>query len=195
MVTRQLRDVTDARSAPAQARTRLVSYVPGDPGYADAVGAWNTNAHQRPARVVVARDAADVRIAVRLARDSGMGVGVEIRQLGGALGRTPGCLHPMGSGVARFSLNVLGVCDTPEMAEAARAHIGRLVEATRPHQTGEVFLNFLEIAPAADRVRAAYPPEDWQRLVALKDTYDPENLFRFNRNIPPSPTRGQQRTT
>jgi FAD/FMN-containing dehydrogenase len=39
--------------------------------------------------------------------------------------------------------------------------------------------------PTRDRVRAAYPPEDWQRLVALKNKYDPQNLFRFNRNIPP----------
>ena len=38
-----------------------------------------------------------------------------------------------------------------------------------------------------DVLRAAYSPEDWERLVALKDRYDPTNLFRFNRNIPPSP--------
>ena len=36
-----------------------------------------------------------------------------------------------------------------------------------------------------DRKWAYYSPEDWQRLVELKDRYDPENLFRFNRNIPP----------
>jgi hypothetical protein len=40
-----------------------------------------------------------------------------------------------------------------------------------------------------ERVRAAYSPEDWQRLVGLKDRYDPGNLFRFNRNIPPSSVR------
>jgi FAD/FMN-containing dehydrogenase len=45
----------------------------------------------------------------------------------------------------------------------------------------------MEVDPAADRVRAAYQPEDWERLVALKDRRDPRNLFRFNRNIPPSP--------
>jgi FAD/FMN-containing dehydrogenase len=32
----------------------------------------------------------------------------------------------------------------------------------------------------------AYAPEDWERLVELKERYDPDNLFRFNRNIPPS---------
>lgn len=56
-----------------------------------------------------------------------------------------------------------------------------------PAVTGESYLNFLEAGFAtADRVRAAYTAEDWARLVALKDRYDPQNLFRFNRNIAPS---------
>jgi len=36
------------------------------------------------------------------------------------------------------------------------------------------------------RTRAAYSPEHYQRLVALKGRYDPANMFRFNPNIPPS---------
>ena len=36
------------------------------------------------------------------------------------------------------------------------------------------------------RVRAAYTPETWRRLVALKDRWDPANLFRLNQNVPPS---------
>ena len=112
---------------------------------------------------------------------------VEIRRLGGALARTPKQPHPMGSGDARFSLNAIGATFTPEMAGRVATHMARLVEATRPYRTGEVFVNFLEADPAEGRVRAAYPPEDWERLVALKDEHDPQNLFRFNRNIPPSP--------
>jgi FAD/FMN-containing dehydrogenase len=118
---------------------------------------------------------------------------LEIRQLGGALARTPEGLNPMGRGDARFSMNAIGATFTPELEEGVKAHIARLVEATRPHQTGEYFVNFLEVDPAENRVRAAYPPEDWKRLVALKDRYDPENLFRFNRNIQPSSTVGQRR--
>jgi hypothetical protein len=39
---------------------------------------------------------------------------------------------------------------------------------------------------SAERVKAAYATQDFERLVALKNRYDPQNVFRFNRNIGPS---------
>jgi FAD/FMN-containing dehydrogenase len=35
-------------------------------------------------------------------------------------------------------------------------------------------------------VRAAFSPQAYQRLVALKNKYDPTNLFRLNQNIKPT---------
>jgi hypothetical protein len=35
-------------------------------------------------------------------------------------------------------------------------------------------------------VREAYGEPKYQRLVALKDRFDPENLFHLNANIPAS---------
>jgi len=55
--------------------------------------------------------------------------------------------------------------------------------AMRPFSTGAAYLNF---TPEADRVRDAYGDDKYARLVALKDTYDPANLFRLNQNIQPS---------
>jgi hypothetical protein len=112
---------------------------------------------------------------------------LELRQLGGAISRKSDRLNPMGSGEAGFIMNGVGATFTPEMAEGVRAHLSRVAEATRPYQTGDTYVNFMELDYAsADRVKAAYPPEDFERLVALKDRYDPENVFRFNRNIAPS---------
>jgi hypothetical protein len=43
----------------------------------------------------------------------------------------------------------------------------------------------IEAEEGADRVKAAYG-SNYDRLVALKNTYDPTNLFRLNPNIKPS---------
>ena len=77
------------------------------------------------------------------------------------------------------------------LSKGLQQSLARLVEETSPYQTGRTYLNFMEEDPSGDRVRAAYTPEDWERLVALKDEHDPHNLFRFNRNIPPSREKGQ----
>jgi hypothetical protein len=112
---------------------------------------------------------------------------LELRQLGGALTRTADRLSTMGKGDSRFIMNAIGPAFTPEMAEGVAAYLAHVAEATRPFQTGDTYVNFMELDGAsAERVRAAYTPEDWERLVALKDRYDPHNVFRFNRNIAPS---------
>jgi FAD/FMN-containing dehydrogenase len=48
-------------------------------------------------------------------------------------------------------------------------------------------LNFFSgQAVTVDRVREAYNPDDYRRLQRLKARYDPDNMFRFNHNIPPA---------
>jgi FAD/FMN-containing dehydrogenase len=56
--------------------------------------------------------------------------------------------------------------------------------AVEPFASGEVYVNHLD-AEEATRIRAAYGGH-YDRLVALKNKYDPANLFRLNQNIRPT---------
>ncbi len=56
--------------------------------------------------------------------------------------------------------------------------------AVEPFSTGEVYVNHLD-AEEATRIRGAYS-RNYDRLVALKNRYDPTNLFRLNQNIKPT---------
>jgi FAD/FMN-containing dehydrogenase len=115
---------------------------------------------------------------------------LEVHQLGGALSRPPGDLNPMGRSDARFILEGIGATFSPEMAQAVQANLAYIAEAVKPYASGTEFVNFMDLDGATpERVKAGYSEEDWDRLVALKDRHDPHNLFRFNRNIPPSSAR------
>ena len=54
-----------------------------------------------------------------------------------------------------------------------------------PHTTTGVYLNYTS-DEGVDRVRSTYGAERYERLVALKDKYDPGNLFALNQNIGPT---------
>ena len=53
-----------------------------------------------------------------------------------------------------------------------------------PFTTGGVYVNHLD-AEEADRIQGAYDG-NYERLLALKNKYDPANLFRLNQNIKPT---------
>ena len=61
--------------------------------------------------------------------------------------------------------------------------------AMQPYAAG-VYVNSLG-NEGEDRVRAAYPRATYARLVALKNKYDPTNLFRLNQNIKPTVSQQQ----
>jgi FAD/FMN-containing dehydrogenase len=73
--------------------------------------------------------------------------------------------------------------DDERLMAASRA----FCETMRPFSTGGAYLNFTP----EDRVRDAYGTGKYERLVALKNRYDPNNLFRLNQNIKPTHGTGQ----
>jgi FAD/FMN-containing dehydrogenase len=48
------------------------------------------------------------------------------------------------------------------------------------------FPNFVEAGDGDSRLRASYGDEKYERLVELKNKWDPENVFRLNQNIVPT---------
>jgi FAD/FMN-containing dehydrogenase len=69
--------------------------------------------------------------------------------------------------------------DAPRMA-ASRAAAAQL----EPFATG-AYVNVLN-DEGGDGVRRAYPTDKLAKLTRIKDTYDPDNVFHLNQNIPPS---------
>jgi FAD/FMN-containing dehydrogenase len=109
---------------------------------------------------------------------------VHVHHLGGAMGRRPVAATAFPSRDAGFVYNLIGCWMSPEDDEAGMAWARGAFEAMRPVSAGSAYVNFLGEEPV-ERVRAAYRA-NYERLVALKRCYDPDNLFRLNHNISPS---------
>ncbi len=60
----------------------------------------------------------------------------------------------------------------------------------RSSLTGAGYGNYAPVDETAERVRAAFGEERFARLAAVKRRYDPDNVFRFNHNIPPASESG-----
>ena len=55
-----------------------------------------------------------------------------------------------------------------------------------PHRlSGGAYVNYLGADTTSEAVQSAYGPVAYTRLVALKDHYDPTDVFRLNQNVRP----------
>jgi hypothetical protein len=86
----------------------------------------------------------------------------------------------------RFGVFILAVCPTPQLLAADRAWARAFWEALRPHSLGDGSYVNTGTEFGGDRVRAAYGPAKYERLVKIKAKYDPQNLFHHNANIQPA---------
>ena len=107
---------------------------------------------------------------------------VALFQLGGAASRVPEDACAYSHRDAKHALNI-NASWTDEDSDRHIAWARDFDAAMQPYTVG-VYVNFLS-NEGQDRVKAAYGPEKYQRLVALKKKYDPTNFFRVNQNIQP----------
>ena len=109
---------------------------------------------------------------------------VELRHLGGALGRQIGTPSAVGNRDAEFAVWIMTM-GPPSAGDPQKAYAERVLARIQPWSTGHTYLNFTSsVTPA--RVKEGYTSEAYTRLRAAKSVYDPENVFRLNQNIPPS---------
>jgi FAD/FMN-containing dehydrogenase len=106
------------------------------------------------------------------------------QHLSGAIGRPGSDAAAFGHRDALFDLTILTVWKDPAEDAEQIAWARDFHAAMQPYATG-VYVNNLGVE-GSDRVRAAYAPATYARLVALKDRHDPENVFRLNQNVAPS---------
>ncbi|MEJ2086399.1 MAG: FAD-binding oxidoreductase [Acidobacteriota bacterium] len=82
-----------------------------------------------------------------------------------------------------FSLHILAGWSDPAADDEVTAWTRRCHGAMSPFSTDGVYVNLLG-TDEKSRVRAAYG-DNYERLVEVKRTWDPQNLFRMNHNIEP----------
>jgi hypothetical protein len=121
---------------------------------------------------------------VRLHQDTpGPQAEIHIHQMGGAVARVGQADTAFPERSMPFVVNA--VTGTPD-AELLGAHTEwarAVIASTKADQTGRAYVNFLGDAGEAE---SAYGEETYRRLVALKNEYDPTNVFRLNQNVAPS---------
>jgi FAD/FMN-containing dehydrogenase len=108
---------------------------------------------------------------------------IHLHQLGGAMSRVSEDATAFSHRNAAYALNIIGTWVEPRETDRNIQWVRDFWAAMERFSTG-VYVNFLGDEGEA-LVQAAYEPQTYQRLVALKRKYDPTNFFRLNQNIKP----------
>jgi FAD/FMN-containing dehydrogenase len=103
----------------------------------------------------------------------------------GAVSRVPVEATAVPHRTPGVNLNIASVWTDPAATDRNIAWTRETYDAVKPHLSGLRYVNYLtDDEKGEEPARAAYGP-NYDRLVEVKRTYDPENLFRLNQNISP----------
>ena len=114
---------------------------------------------------------------------------IELAYLGGAAARVGAQETAFGDRSAPFILNLLANWSEPSADAANISWVRNLFSKLRPAMKPGVYVNFMS-GDEQDRVPEAYR-ERWDRMVAVKTHYDPNNFFRLNQNVLPRSSTGK----
>ncbi len=85
---------------------------------------------------------------------------------------------------ANWAQVMVGVDPDPANNEKITKWTKDYFDAIHPYSAGGAYINFM-MDEGQERVKASYK-DNYDRLVKVKNKYDPNNLFRVNQNIKPS---------
>ena len=112
------------------------------------------------------------------------GPSVSLQAHGGAIADVPDDATAFGHRDTAFEYVAATSWINPAEDQARMAAARRHAAAIAPFASG-AYVNALS-DEGAEGLRRAYPGRKLARLVAVKDAYDPDNVFHLNQNIPPS---------
>jgi FAD/FMN-containing dehydrogenase len=110
---------------------------------------------------------------------------IVVEHMGGAVSRVDRDATAYNYREAQYNFLIVGIWADPADDARGIAWVRGLWQALQPFSSGNIYVNY-ESDVGVDRVKAAYGAAKYERLVALKNTYDPTNVFRLNANITPT---------
>jgi FAD/FMN-containing dehydrogenase len=109
---------------------------------------------------------------------------IDVWLMGGALGEEPAGGTAYSGRSAGYLVNPEADWDDPADDAVNLDWARRFIKALEPHTVGN-YLNFPGLLEEGERqLRASFGPH-YERLVEVKTTWDPDNLFRLNHNVQP----------
>jgi FAD/FMN-containing dehydrogenase len=90
---------------------------------------------------------------------------------------------------ATWAQVMVGVDPDPANNDKTISWTKSYYDALHPYSAGGAYVNFM-MDEGEERVKATYG-DNYERLVAIKNKYDPHNLFRVNQNIQPTKKKSE----
>lgn len=114
-----------------------------------------------------------------------VGESITVLEPGGrAIARVDDEATPIGHRDADYRYYAVAEWQDPEQTDAHMAWAREFFAAMEPYSTSGIQVNFATDVDE-NRLRKIYGERKWERLVALKEEWDPENVFNLNANINP----------
>jgi FAD/FMN-containing dehydrogenase len=152
----------------------------------DASAPWGVLGYEKAVNLDELSDAAIDVIVEHQPRKASPLSFTPILTLGGAYSRVADDATAFGgSRSTQFVVNIAAVCPTPELFKADREWVRNFwSDLSDASGVTASYVNFMSEFEE-DRVRASYGAVKYERLMALKAKYDPDNVLHLNANIQP----------